>query len=582
MKLLGVGIHNFRGAADLVVTFKDYSLLVGPNNAGKSTVIDAIRAFYEQDGFKFRPDVDFPCMPVGDKESWVELGFALSAEEHDSLPDEYQNDSRSLRVRKYFQTDRKIEGKTAASGLIFGYKPDGTLAEKAFYATKNVQVGKFGTLVYIPAISRADEYTKLSGPSALRDLLTGIMTDVVEGGDAHRLFTESVDAFSKSVRSEKTDDDRSLAGLEAELNSMLASWDTKFSFEFPPLSAAQIIKSMLDYQLIDTSHGRKQPIESFGSGFQRHLIYSLIQLGAQYAGARPVKKEKDFTPSMNLVLFEEPEAFLHPPQQEILSRSLIKLAQKDQWQVLCATHSPNFVSKRANDIPAIVRLRRQECCVEAFQITDATWKAIVAANQEVNDIAANDKELARTLQDDDMKAEMEVVKHFLWLNPDRSSLFFANHVLVVEGPTEVALINRLIGDSRIANADCGLHVLDCIGKLNMHRFMNLLSSMGISHSVIYDDDNDRSWHASVNLLIQATAKSRGTLMAVPVTGELETMLGIRRAGSDHRKPQHVLYLYETKQIPEASIEAFCRLVESCLPGKASPPIPVVAARAAAS
>jgi len=38
----------------------DYSLIVGPNNAGKSTIIDAIRVFYEKDGYKYKWDRDKP------------------------------------------------------------------------------------------------------------------------------------------------------------------------------------------------------------------------------------------------------------------------------------------------------------------------------------------------------------------------------------------------------------------------------------------------------------------------------------------------------------------------------------------
>lgn len=40
-------IHNFRGIADAQINLYTYSLLIGANNAGKTTVIDAIRAFYE-------------------------------------------------------------------------------------------------------------------------------------------------------------------------------------------------------------------------------------------------------------------------------------------------------------------------------------------------------------------------------------------------------------------------------------------------------------------------------------------------------------------------------------------------------
>ena len=60
MKLTHLQIHNYRGILDAAINCHDYSLLVGPNNAGKSTVIDAIRAFYEKDGFKFKQERDSP------------------------------------------------------------------------------------------------------------------------------------------------------------------------------------------------------------------------------------------------------------------------------------------------------------------------------------------------------------------------------------------------------------------------------------------------------------------------------------------------------------------------------------------
>ena len=79
MKLAHLCIHNFRGIHDASMNLFDYNLLVGPNNAGKSTVIDAIRAFYEKDGFKFKVDRDFPFITGTDQDSWVELVFSLTA-----------------------------------------------------------------------------------------------------------------------------------------------------------------------------------------------------------------------------------------------------------------------------------------------------------------------------------------------------------------------------------------------------------------------------------------------------------------------------------------------------------------------
>ena len=59
MKLVHVSIHNFRGIHDASINLHDYNLLVGPNNAGKSTAIAAILVFYEKDGFKFKAE---PCL----------------------------------------------------------------------------------------------------------------------------------------------------------------------------------------------------------------------------------------------------------------------------------------------------------------------------------------------------------------------------------------------------------------------------------------------------------------------------------------------------------------------------------------
>ena len=565
MKLLSIKLHNFRGILDQEVRFHSYSLLVGPNNAGKSTFIDGIRAFYEKDGFKFKPDHDFPFLKTADEEAWGELEFSLSDLENESLADTYKVPDKTLRVRKFFQTKIKgADGKTAA-GSIYGYKSDGVLSNEPFYGAKNVQSGKFGDLIYIPAVSKVDEHTKLTGPSALRDLLTDVMSDVVEGGKAYGEFAKSVDTFASTILKEKTKDDRSLEGFQESFNKLLEPWQTKFALRFPPPSAADIIKQMVNWDLLDEFHGKPQGIDYYGSGFQRHFIYSLIQLGAQYVGKKIAKKTKDFVPSLTLILFEEPEAFLHPPQQEILARSLMAVANKDSWQVICASHSSHFVSRNADSIPAIVRVMRTGGHVEAFQISPTDWAAIVNANQAIQAIAAKYPKMQKKLHQDDVRPEMEAVKHFLWLNSDRSGIFFANHALLVEGPTEVALINKLIDDGKIKGADCGLQVLDCLGKYNIHRFVNLLSHLGISHSVIHDDDSNKDEHADLNQLIQSSKHANLTHSIHPIAQDLETLLNIPSAGSDHRKPQHVLFLYSEGKINAGKLAAFCAIVEGCLP-----------------
>jgi putative ATP-dependent endonuclease of OLD family len=559
MKIDRVAIHNFRGIHDVSVSLFDYNLLVGPNNAGKSTIIDAIRVFYEKDGFKYKPDRDVSFIAGADGESWVELVFRLNDAEDSSLADEYRQQDKTLRVRKFLKSDDKNK-----DGHIFGWKADDKLSDQPFYGAKNVQSGKFGDIVFIPAVSKVDEHTKLSGPSALRDLLTNVLEAVVESSPSYDRFSKDFEEFAQGVKTEKTADGRSLVGLEADLSGLLESWDTDFQLEMKSPSMAEIIKTLLSYQCIDKAHGKALAADQFGSGFQRHFICSLIQIGAKYVGKKPSKKTKDFTPSMTLILFEEPEAFLHPPQQEVLADSLRALAGNRDQQVICSTHSSHFVSRNARCIPAIARLKRDTGRVSVHQIDTQVWDEIVDANQAINRIAAKWPKLKARLEGDDLKPEMEAVKYFLWLNPDRCGMFFANHVLIVEGPSEQAFINKLLGDGKIKQS-AGLYVLDSIGKLNMHRFMNLLTRLGIPHSVLHDDDDNKDDHAEVNQLIQDSRSSAFTTIVRAIEGDLETFLGVPKPKSNHRKPQHLLYLHETGQIAADKLQSFCAVVEDCLP-----------------
>ena len=75
MELKRIKIHNFRSIIDSDIDVRDFTMLVGANNAGKSNFMNALRCFY---GDLRWNENDFPKKGYSDQESWIELSFELA------------------------------------------------------------------------------------------------------------------------------------------------------------------------------------------------------------------------------------------------------------------------------------------------------------------------------------------------------------------------------------------------------------------------------------------------------------------------------------------------------------------------
>lgn len=562
MKAINITINNYRSIHDAIYHLDNYSLLIGANNAGKSTLVNAIRAFYEKDGFKYDKKKDYPfdLQNTMEHESWIDIEFALTQEEYDNLSDDYKLSDNKLKVRRYFETTHfKTHDNKDASGQIFGYKSDGILKNEPFYGAKNVQSGKLGALVYIPAISKVDDHTKLSGPSVLRDLITSILSSVDGSDDLFKKLGDSFTEFAANMQSSETGDGRSIQAVEKSLNTMISEWGIGFKLNWTPPNLSDVIKSMIDPVYIDLAHDKDIAITDVGSGFQRQLIYSIIKVGADFAAKQPKAKKETFEPDLAWIIFEEPEAFLHPPQQNELARSLQCLSRLDATQILATTHSSNFVSNNLQVITGIARITKNDKGIsKLYQISDDDWQEITDNNKLISQLPA-----ASSMNPDDFQPEMEAIKYAIYLNPDRASMFFAKRVLIVEGPTEVALIHKLIDDGKIIPTTIGYVIIDSIGKFNIHRFMNLLSKLGIEHSVLRDKDPGKQLQAEVNQLID-NSKTVLTIAIDEINPDLEGFLSLPNPGRTDRKPQNAIFTYVNNNIDSIKLASFCNIIEKLL------------------
>ncbi len=552
MKISQITLRNFRSITYASFTLQDYSLLIGANNAGKSNIIDAIRIFYEHDKMKYS-DSDECWFPDGE-EVWIEIEYKLTDDEYNSLKEEYRLPDNKLKVRRYFKSGGKENSSTTKQGH-YAYNKDGNICEQLFYGEKNVGSGKLGSLIYIPAQSNVEEQTKLTGPSPLRDLIADVLERVIEGSAAYDKLKTDLTTFSGAIKTAQTEDEKSLVKLQSEISDALQGWNTKFEFDFKTPDAGSIIKNLVSYKIGEAVEDMTP--SQMGSGFQRHLIFSLIGIAAKYPAQKKAKKDKDFTPTMSLLLFEEPEAFLHPDQQLSLCRNLKSLASDQINQVLVSSHSPHFVSQNTDDISSIIKLNKPDKVTEVGQVSQEKWKEILEA--DLKPLAG----VTDTREEMDKNEETEAIKYFLWLDPERSGCFFSKHVLLVEGPTEKGLFNYLIDKGLVTVSSGGVFILDSMGKFNMPKLMRLLEGLKIPHTVIFDDDSEKGeqklWNASIK-----GSQGEFTKNIKTFSQDLEAMLGVDKPKGNHRKPQRLLYNWITEKIAEEKRQELLTILSSAI------------------
>ena len=397
MQIKTVHVHNFRSLIDTNFDLHDYCLLIGANNAGKTNAIDALRVFY--DDIKFNSSTDTPRESATDGESWIEIEYVLKDDEYESLKEDYKLSQHRLKVRKF------LNGQTKG---IYAYTTDNDLAQEQFYGAKNVQQGKLGDIIYIPAVSKLDDHMKTSGPSALRDIINDIVKKLVKSSSTFqeliREFSNKMEAFQE----ERTEEDFSLKGLQNDINESISEWDTEFRLNINPFSETEIVKNLVSFDFLDNQVNDTLPAKNYGQGFQRHLIYTFLKLASKYNLQNKRTARKDFKPNLTLILFEEPEAFLHPPQQDLLCQSLQSLGAQEGNQILISTHSSNFVSQNTADLCALIHLRRRSGKTEVGQLSATKLQNIFHDNQQINSL------LNVPAGDENWDLDMEAVKYFLW------------------------------------------------------------------------------------------------------------------------------------------------------------------------
>jgi len=215
--------------------------------------------------------------------------------------------------------------------------------------------------------------------------------------------------------------------------------------------------------------------EHQGSGAQRLLILSLLELMSQELDETADEVESTWQRSY-LFLVEEPEIYLHPQLQRKMRDSLLKISESELSQVICTSHSEHFID---------LADRHQGIVIAKRCNTTGTTKF----SQVEEDLYVGESAL-------DKRNAMRMLLNF---NSSTLESFFARRVVLVEGDCEIASFKAikdvLISEypsKREAIEDCckDINIISCKGKLTQRAYCEVLSHFGIEPVVIHDLDGE--------------------------------------------------------------------------------------------
>jgi hypothetical protein len=236
------------------------------------------------------------------------------------------------------------------------------------------------------------------------------------------------------------------------------------------------LKTVFSSARIYANDGVDGLIDTKGDGLRRAIVFSIlrsyVELKAQLAvdvpadaeaeaAEEPTEPQVEPAPASYLLLFEEPELFLHPKAQHILFDALRVFA--NEHHVLVTTHSPMFFGPGATE--TFVKLRK---------VTD---EAI--APRPFTQVQPVD------LSDMTAKDQFQIICF-----ENNNAAFFADTVVLVEGDSDYLLMPHI---ARTLNAAWDVAQVPVLfaritGKGNIRRYRDFFSRFGVRVPVIADLD----------------------------------------------------------------------------------------------
>ncbi|MGT3338725.1 ATP-dependent nuclease [Yersinia enterocolitica] len=541
MKISFFGVNNFRtisgGIDNNKIIFKDTNTLFiyGANNAGKSTFLKAYMFFYSNE----KPILD--DFFKRDDNNSIEFELEVQLDELDKERIEAKAPKQKESYKRYLNNDyiriKKVWSKNGAKiedkNYTYDYsKGDNGEYDEVGYATVGLHTVFQSCLpkpVFIKAMPTEEEAKKI-----LNEILKMMAESTLKTSDL-----EELKAAQNKIKElqDKMYDPELIETYQSSVNGYFNKifGDTAICFKDQKdrviwtenkLGRDFEIEFMKKNSQGEFDGNIPSSYSSVGHGTIRTAIFTLLLMRDVAERFERRQGRKDY-----MVLFEEPELFLYPRMVKELRELIYQVSTEDlPYQVLCASHSSSMIDL-SKPKSSIIRLVNNSAGTKSYQINDQFLK-------DAKGIVTNDE----------LKQEMYEVLRF---NPYICESFYADEVLLIEGPTEEIISRAFLQE---VTSDKTIFVLNCGTVNNIPFYQKIFSRFNIKYHVICDTDKagivnvDKFGNADFDSGIQKTISEQYRNDCAAMNGNI----GLLRTHNITFEPAH----------QDVSIPDFLRFVDS--------------------
>jgi putative ATP-dependent endonuclease of OLD family len=490
MKLSALSIKNFGCFDDRGCEIKidKIVILIGQNNTGKSTILDAYEAFASAGAEQLlcnfhNEDTRNPIQITG-------IFTEIVAEDTEVLGQKcvHADPTYGECIKVMFQwTDINKKGEKFTFNHISGkFEKGGAGGFDSLIASR----------VPVPLrIQPTDKYDAIE--SAITEILTATVKESIKKdkskvagilAELETLTAEFADAIDEQLK-EATDK------ISQQLSEVFPGYKAEFQPGIGKIEIEKIIGGGSQIRIKEENKA-SVPLSQQGSGMQRSFLWSAISTLADLGKMKKGAKKVETTDKSRILLIDEPEAFLHPPTVRAAREALYKLAELTSWQVMATTHSPVFIDI-SKPHTTIIRVEK-----------DDKWETKIISTDKI------------VFEAD----ERNVLAMIRACNPMVNEFFFADKVILVEGDTEQLVYTSLLQESVHKDK---LHIVSCYGKANIPMFCKILNHFGVTYIAIHDSDcpmakrkdkwiSNAMWTINEKIIDCVAANTKGAIAIVQV------------------------------------------------------------------